>query len=75
MDSLTHTLMGLTIYGTINKKEVAPEVKKAIFVASVAGNLIPDIDIVLQLTEKGRFMYQMWHRGTSHSSFVVIVEE
>ena len=71
MDSLTHTLMGLTIYGTVNKKEIAPEVKKAIFVASVAGNLIPDIDIVLQLTEKGRLMYQMWHRGTSHSLFMV----
>jgi inner membrane protein len=59
--------MGLTIYGTVNKKEIAPEVKKSIFVATALGSQIPDIDIALQLTEKGRLMYQMWHRGISHS--------
>ncbi|AFS77572.1 membrane-bound metal-dependent hydrolase [Gottschalkia acidurici 9a] len=67
MDSITHTLMGLTVYGTVKKKDIDPKVKKSIFVASAVGSQIPDIDMILQLTEKGRLMYQMWHRGVSHS--------
>lgn len=67
MDSITHTLMGLTIYGTVNKNEMPKELRKSLFTASVVGSHIPDIDILYRLTERGRLMYQMWHRGFSHS--------
>jgi inner membrane protein len=73
MDSVTHTLFGLTTYAAINKnqrenqKEIPLETKKALFVAAVLGSQIPDIDVLLKLTEKGTIMYQMWHRGLSHS--------
>lgn len=71
MDSVTHTLFGLTTYAAINKnnnqKEISSETKKALFVAAVVGSQIPDIDVLLKLTEKGTIMYQMWHRGLSHS--------
>ncbi|SMB95179.1 inner membrane protein [Desulfonispora thiosulfatigenes DSM 11270] len=67
MDTITHTLMGLTVYGSVNKENIAQPTKKAIFVAAIVGNQIPDIDILFNLVEKGRIMYQMWHRGVSHS--------
>ncbi|MFZ5967455.1 MAG: metal-dependent hydrolase [Bacillota bacterium] len=70
MDSITHTLLGLTTYGTVKKKEMEPEMKKALWTAAVIGSQIPDIDAVMQLTEKGSVMYQMWHRGLSHSIFM-----
>lgn len=70
MDSITHTLFGLTTYGAAKKKETPSATKKALFVAAVAGSQIPDIDVVVQLTEKGSIMYQMWHRGLSHSIFM-----
>lgn len=73
MDTITHTLMGLTIYGAAKKKEMAPDMKRALLAAAVIGSQIPDIDAVVRLTEKGSIMYQMWHRGLSHSIFMAPV--
>ena len=65
MDLITHTMIGLTVYGTVKKKDIYPKVKKSTFVDYTDGSQTHDIDIILQLTEKGRLMYQMWHRGVS----------
>lgn len=70
MDSITHTLFGLTINSATNKENMPKELKKAVFVAAVAGSLIPDIDVVSQLWDT-EGMYQMWHRGITHSLFLV----
>lgn len=72
MDSVTHTLFGLTIFGATNKENMSKEVKKSAFVAAVAGSLIPDIDVISQLWDT-EGMYQMWHRGVTHSIFMVPV--
>ncbi|GGE64546.1 metal-dependent hydrolase [Priestia taiwanensis] len=70
MDTITHTLFGLTTYGAVKKENMSQTTKKALFVAAVAGSQIPDIDFVVQISEQGRTMYQMWHRGLSHSIFL-----
>lgn len=67
MDTITHTLMGLTLNGTIDKKELSKNLRNSLFFASICGSNIPDLDFLYQFTEKGRIMYQMWHRGLSHS--------
>lgn len=72
MDSITHTLFGLTIYGATNKDNMPKELKKSLFVAAVGGSLIPDIDVVSQLWDT-EGMYQMWHRGITHSIFFIPV--
>ncbi|MDE5415049.1 metal-dependent hydrolase [Alkalihalobacterium chitinilyticum] len=72
MDSVTHALFGLTIYGATNKEDMPKEVKKSVFVAAVAGSMIPDIDVISQLWDT-EGMYQMWHRGITHSIFLVPV--
>ena len=54
MDTITHTLIGLTINGSVKKENLPLNLKKSIFFATLAGSQIPDIDIVLQLTERGR---------------------
>jgi inner membrane protein len=73
MDSITHTLMGLTTYAAVNTRDMDPLTRKALFASAVAASQIPDIDIFLQFTKSGSIMYQMWHRGLSHSIFMVPV--
>ena len=70
MDTITHTLFGLTTFGAVNKAEMSPKLKTALLAAAVAGSQIPDIDFVVQFTQKGSMMYQMWHRGLTHSLFL-----
>ncbi|WP_096199774.1 metal-dependent hydrolase [Bacillus sp. FJAT-45350] len=70
MDFVTHTLFGLTIYGATNKEKMTKDVRKSVFVAAVVGSVIPDIDVVSQLWDT-EGMYQMWHRGITHSIFMV----
>jgi inner membrane protein len=70
MDSITHTLFGLTSYGAINKEKMTKEVKKSLFLTSLIGSHIPDIDVISQLWDT-EGMYQMWHRGITHSIFLV----
>lgn len=72
MDSITHTLFGLSIYGATNKEGTSKEFKKALFFTTVTGSLIPDIDVVSQLWDTAG-MYQLWHRGITHSLFMVPV--
>ncbi|TBL76268.1 metal-dependent hydrolase [Paenibacillus thalictri] len=73
MDTVTHTLFGLTLYGALNKTGLSPALKKSLFLTAVIGSNIPDIDVVAGFTETGKIMQQMWHRGITHSVFMVPV--
>lgn len=71
MDTITHGLFGYTIYKVL-KRDVMPKKKKqALLVTALVGSQIPDIDVVAEFTEVGRVMAQMWHRGLTHSIFLV----
>lgn len=69
MDTITHTLFGLTLYGAVDKKEMDTNHKRAYLLTAVGASLIPDIDVVSQLWDTAG-MYQMWHRGITHSIFL-----
>lgn len=69
MDSVTHTLFGLSLYGTLNKSEMDSQTKKAYFTTAVGASLIPDIDVISRLWDT-EGLYQMWHRGITHSIFL-----
>jgi inner membrane protein len=73
MDTITHTLFGLTIYGAVKKEEMSKNTKRALLFSAIVGSQIPDIDVVMNLTETGRIMAQMWHRGLTHSIFLAPV--
>ncbi|MBJ6359956.1 metal-dependent hydrolase [Paenibacillus sp. GCM10012307] len=72
MDSITHTLFGLALYGTVNKTDMSRRQKAALLFTTVVGSQIPDMDVISQFWDTtGR--YQMWHRGISHSLLMVPV--
>jgi len=73
MDTITHALFGLTLYGVIDKRAFQPELKKSVLAAAIVGSQIPDIDVISSLTETGKIMSQMWHRGLTHSVFLAPV--
>ncbi|WP_078553935.1 metal-dependent hydrolase [Bacillus alkalicellulosilyticus] len=70
MDTITHTLFGLTTYGAVKKDEMDKKTKQALLFSAIVASQIPDIDIVANVTETGRIMEQMWHRGLTHSIFL-----
>ncbi|WP_100334160.1 metal-dependent hydrolase [Bacillus alkalisoli] len=72
MDTITHTLFGATIYGGIDKRNDDKKTKRALFVTAIAASQIPDIDVISSLWDT-EGMYQMWHRGITHSLFMVPV--
>ncbi|MFC7441359.1 metal-dependent hydrolase [Laceyella putida] len=67
MDTLTHGLFGYTMYQCAKKEGASPDSKRALLFMSLVSNQIPDIDVIARLTETGRIMDQMWHRGLTHS--------
>ncbi|TWT05866.1 metal-dependent hydrolase [Planomicrobium sp. CPCC 101079] len=69
MDTITHTLFGLTLYGTVDKRKMDPNHKRAYLLTAVGASLIPDIDVVSRLWDTAG-QYQMWHRGITHSIFL-----
>jgi inner membrane protein len=72
MDTVTHTLFGLTLYGAVDKSQMTVKEKRALLLTTLVGSQIPDIDIVSSWWDTaGR--YQMWHRGITHSLFLVPV--
>ncbi|WP_419877206.1 metal-dependent hydrolase [Brevibacillus centrosporus] len=73
MDSITHTLFGLALYGAKKKDSESKSMKKSLFFTALVGSQIPDIDVLSQFTATGEVMYQMWHRGLTHSVFMVPV--
>jgi inner membrane protein len=70
MDTITHTLFGLTLYGAVDKREMSKEMKKAALFTAIGASQIPDIDVISQLWDS-EGMYQMWHRGITHSLFMM----
>lgn len=72
MDTITHTLFGMTIYGAVDKRQDDKKTKIAMFVTAVGASQIPDSDVISSLWDT-EGMYQMWHRGITHSLFMVPV--
>ena len=70
MDTITHTLFGLTLYGAADKRELQHHEKRALLVTTLVGSQIPDSDVISRLWDT-EGMYQMWHRGITHSIFLV----
>lgn len=70
MDTITHTLFGMTIYGAVDKRQDDKKTKIAMFVSAVGASQIPDSDVISSLWDT-EGMYQMWHRGITHSLFMV----
>lgn len=72
MDTITHTLFGLTLYGAVNKSAMNVREKRVLLLTAVTGSQIPDIDVISAWWDTaGR--YQMWHRGITHSLVLVPV--
>ncbi|MGI2329245.1 metal-dependent hydrolase [Planococcus sp. YIM B11945] len=69
MDTITHTLFGLTLYGAVDKKEMDKNHKRAYLATAVGASLVPDIDVISRLWDTAG-QYQMWHRGITHSIFL-----
>jgi inner membrane protein len=70
MDTITHTLFGLALYGSVDKREFPKGKKRALLFTTVVGSQIPDIDVISRLWDT-QGQYQMWHRGITHSIFMV----
>lgn len=69
LDSITHTLFGLTLYGAVDKRNLNKNHKKAYFITALGGSLIPDIDVISHIWDT-EGQYLMWHRGITHSIFL-----
>jgi inner membrane protein len=70
LDTVTHALFGLVLYHAIERKDLSKDAARSLLFVSVAGSEIPDIDVVSQLWDRGG-EYLMWHRGITHSLFLV----
>ncbi len=72
LDTITHTLFGLALYESIDKKAMEKKEKYAYLVTAIGASQIPDIDVISRLWDfEG--LYQMWHRGITHSIFLTPV--
>jgi inner membrane protein len=69
LDTITHTLFGLSLYSSINKNDWDKRKKIAYLFTSIGASQIPDSDVISQLWDT-EGLYQMWHRGITHSIFV-----
>lgn len=69
MDSVTHTLFGLSLYGAVDKQQIDRKHKTAYLVTAIGASQIPDIDVISKLWDT-QGLYQMWHRGITHSLFM-----
>lgn len=69
MDTITHTLFGFAIFGAFKKEPEAKKYNRALLVTSIAASQIPDIDVISRLWDT-QGLYQMWHRGITHSVFL-----
>lgn len=72
MDTITHTLFGLSLYGAYKNEQDTKSYNRTLFISTIGASQIPDIDIISQLWDK-EGLYQMWHRGITHSLFLTPV--
>lgn len=70
MDTITHTLFGFGIYKSVNKENMRKKEKNVLLFTSIGASQIPDIDIISKFWDT-EGLYQMWHRGITHSVFMV----
>lgn len=67
MDPVTHALVGVTQGVMLSKDKEEPISKKnAVLLASVLGNIAPDIDVVIRVIY-GELVYLKYHRVFTHS--------
>lgn len=71
MDTITHTLFGYTLYKIAHRADQSKTHQRALLFSALVGSQIPDIDVVAEFTEAGQIYQQMWHRGLTHSIFLV----
>lgn len=71
MDTVTHGLIGYTLYQAFSEPDRSKRWKYALLTTAVGASQIPDIDVLAGFTEQGQIMEQMWHRGITHSIFLV----
>ncbi|MBN8199261.1 metal-dependent hydrolase [Bacillus sp. NTK034] len=72
MDTITHTLFGLGLFGAVDKRNMDKNSKRAYLLTAVGASQIPDIDVISRLWDT-EGLYQMWHRGITHSVFLTPV--
>lgn len=71
MDTFTHGLFGYTLYKIVKRDDMSKKQQYALFFTALVGSQTPDVDVVANITETGQIMQQMWHRGLTHSVFLV----
>lgn len=69
MDTITHTLFGLSLYGAFKNEKETKRYNRALLISTIGASQIPDIDIISRLWDT-EGLYQMWHRGITHSIFL-----
>jgi inner membrane protein len=69
LDTITHTLFGLSLYSSVDKGKMDKRTKLAYLFTSVGASQIPDSDVISQFWDT-EGLYQMWHRGITHSIFL-----
>ncbi|MGN7174651.1 hydrolase [Paenibacillus sp. FSL R5-0490] len=72
MDTITHTLFGLSLYGAVDKQRMDKNSRRAYLLTAVGASQIPDIDVISRFWDT-EGLYQMWHRGITHSVFLTPV--
>lgn len=70
MDTITHTLFGLGLYGAVNKRDMDKNTKRAYLLTAVGASQIPDIDVISRLWDT-EGLYQMWHRALPIQFFLL----
>jgi inner membrane protein len=70
MDTVTHTLFGIIMYRSINKQDMSTDMKRSLLFTTLVGSQIPDIDVISQWWDTSG-QYLMWHRGITHSVFLI----
>jgi inner membrane protein len=72
VDTITHTLFGLSLYGAVDKRRMDKNSRRAYLLTAVGASQIPDIDVISRFWDT-EGLYQMWHRGITHSVFLTPV--
>ncbi|PLT29977.1 metal-dependent hydrolase [Peribacillus deserti] len=70
MDTITHTLFGAGLYKAANKTRLSKREKYAMLFTAIGASQIPDSDVLSQFWDTAG-QYQMWHRGITHSVFLI----
>jgi len=71
LDTITHTLFGIALYRAVRKDErTTTPMRRSLLFTALVGSQIPDIDVISQWWDTTG-QYLSWHRGLTHSVFLV----